>query len=156
MGNVCAFRCAFVYVMVAATAFMSCFSPSTLQWGKTGYYFPLRNIKCLRPHPSPCVRGSWWHSLWRNWMMSFQEHAWWNTVHAVLSGKYLWLCFQTPVVWGLKLAWIMTNLFCCSFWYFKVCFDSMLQRKEKLLNVVCNISMGWNTSLRISQVAISM
>lgn len=54
--------------------------------------------------------------------------------------------------------WGMTKLFCCSFWDFKVCFGSVLQQKEKLLNVVCNISLCWNTSfwtawMRISQVA---
>lgn len=52
----------------------------------------------------------------------------------------------------------MTELFCCSFWDSKVCFGSVLQQKEKLLNVVCNISVCWNTSfwtawVRSSQVA---
>lgn len=52
----------------------------------------------------------------------------------------------------------MTELFCCSFWDSKVCFGSMLQQKEKLLNVVCNISVCWNTSfwtawVRSSQAA---
>lgn len=68
---------------------------------------------------------------------------------------YLWFCHQAPPGWGLKLAGGMTKLFCCSFWDFKVCFGSMLQQKEKLLNAVCNISVCWNPSFWTAWVRIS-
>lgn len=127
------------------TAFTGCFSPSTLRWGKKGCYFPLGNIKSLRSHPSPHVRGFWWHSLWRNWMVSFQEHAW-NTAHVVLSRKYLALLSGSCGV-GIKAGWendksvLLQLLRFQSLFWFNVAtkgkaFECCLQHKHVLKHLI--------------------